>query len=56
MDEELVNAVLQRQVEYINDLINKKIILEAKLSVVEKQLAEIKDKYEKDQAGKKKPA
>lgn len=53
MDENLINAILQRQAVYIADLTNKNIFQEAKISVVEKQLSEITAKYEKDQAAKK---
>lgn len=53
MDENLINAILQRQAAYIADLTNKNIFQEAKISVIEKQLSEIAAKYEKDQAAKK---
>lgn len=43
MDETLANAVLQRQSFYIGDFMNRIIILEAKLSVLEKELIALKD-------------
>lgn len=56
MDENLINAILQRQAAYIADLTNKNIFQEAKISVVEKQLSEMTAKYEKDQAARSKKA
>jgi len=42
MDEVLANAVLQRQSYYVSEFMNKIVVLEAKLSVVEKELLELK--------------
>jgi len=53
MDQQLIDAILQRQSALIGELVNKNIFLEAKLSIVEKQLAELQSKVEKDQAAKK---
>lgn len=53
MDQNLIDAILQRQSSLIGELVNKNIFLESKLSVVEKQLVELQSKLEKDQAAKK---
>lgn len=52
MDEVLANAVLQRQSYYVGEFMNKIIALEAKLMIVESQLAELSAKYEKEQQKK----
>lgn len=52
MDDVLANAVLQRQSYYIGDFMNRIVILEAKLSVIEKELLELKQ--EKELAAKQK--
>lgn len=54
MDEAMINAILQRQSSYIAEMVNKNLFLEAKLSVVEKQLNDLVSNIEKDQAVKKK--
>ena len=53
MDQQLIDAILQRQSALIGELVNKNIFLEAKLSIAEKQLEEIQSRIEKDQAAKK---
>lgn len=53
MEQQLIDAILQRQSAVISDLVNKNIFLEAKISVIEKQLLDLQVKLEKDQATKK---
>jgi len=43
MDESLANAVLQRQSFYVGDFMNRIVMLEAKLLVLEKELATLKE-------------
>lgn len=54
MDEGLANAVLQRQSYYVGDFMNRIIVLEAKLSILEKELTDLKQ--EKEIAAKQKKA
>ena len=54
MDENLANAVLQRQSYYVGDFMNRIILLEAKISVLEKQIEESKRLLEKEQVAKQK--
>jgi len=53
MDEVMVNAILQRQSSFIGEIVNKNLFLEAKISVIEKQLSDLVAKFEKDQSAKK---
>jgi hypothetical protein len=56
MDEVMINAILQRQSAFIGEVVNKNLFLEAKISVLEKQIIELTANYEKDQAAKKNKA
>lgn len=56
MDEVMVNAILQRQSSFIGEVVNKNLFLEAKISVLEKQIADLTAAYEKDQVVKKNKA
>lgn len=53
MEQELIDAILQRQSSLIGELVNKNIFLESKVLVLERHNIELKERMEKDQAAKK---
>lgn len=46
METEFINAFIQRQKSFIEEIVNKNLLLEAKLSVTEKVIAELSSKLE----------
>lgn len=46
MDTEFINVYLQKQKSLIDDLLGKNLLLEVKLTIMERQIAELTSKVE----------